>query len=79
MIRTGEIRKGNAQIQFSLTVLEATQLRPKLRLVDTNPVPSLTRSGINLSGTHVLVGWLSALCSVGLLLWAFLHLWLYEQ
>jgi hypothetical protein len=79
MIRTGEIRKGNAQIQFSLTVLEAAQLQPKLKLVDTNPAPPLTRSGINLSGTQVLVECLSALCSLGLLLWAFLHLWLFEQ
>ena len=79
MIHAGEIQKGNGQIPFSLTVLETAQLPPKLKLVNANPAPSLTRSGINLSGTQVLVGCLSALCSVGLLLWAFLHLWLFEQ
>jgi hypothetical protein len=79
MIRTGEIRKGVGQIQFSLGVLEATQLRPKLRFVNANPTASLTRNGINLSGSQVLVACVSALVSVSLLLWAFLHLWLFEQ
>jgi hypothetical protein len=79
MIRTGEIRKGNGQIQFSLTVLETTQRRPKLEPVDANPVSSLPLDRINLSGSQVLVGCLSAFCSVGQLLWAFLYLWLFEQ
>jgi alcohol dehydrogenase class IV len=79
MIRTGEIEKRNGQIQFSLTVLETTQLRPKLKLVDANPVSSMPSNRINLSGSQVLVGCLSAFCSVGPLLWAFLHLWLFEQ
>jgi hypothetical protein len=79
MISTAEIRKGNGEIQFSLTVLEATQLRPKLRLVNRNSVSSSTRNRIDLSGSQVLVGCISALCSVGLMLWAFLHLWLFEQ
>ena len=74
MIRAGEIRKGNGQIQFSLAVLKATQLQPRVKL----PSPSFTRNEINLSGSQVLVGWLSALCTVGLLLWAFIKLWLFE-
>ena len=79
MIRAGEIRKGNGQIEFSLTVLETTQLRPRLKLGDGKPAPSFTRNGISLTGSQVLVGFLSALCSVGLLLWAFLRLWLFEH
>ena len=78
MIRAGEIRKGNGQIQFSLAVLEATQLRPKLKVGIANPSPSSTRNEINLSGSQVLVGALSALCTVGLLLWAIIKLWLIE-
>ena len=78
MIRTGEIRKGHGQIQFSLSVLETTQLRPKLKVGIANPVPSLTRNAINLSGSQVLAGWLSALCTVGLVLWAIIQLWLFE-
>jgi hypothetical protein len=79
MISTGEIRKGNGEIQFSLTVLEATQLRPRAKLVNAKPVSSSTHNRIDLSGCRVLVGCVSALCSVSLLLWAFLHLWLFEQ
>ena len=78
MIRAGEIRKGNGQIQFSLSVLETTQLRPKLKVGIANPTPSFTRNGINLSGSQVLVGWLSALCTVGLVLWAIIQVWLFE-
>ena len=79
MIRIGEIREGNGQIQFSLTVLEATQLRPKPKLVNAKPVSSSTHNRIDLCGCQVLLGCVSALCSVSLLLWAFLHLWLFEQ
>jgi hypothetical protein len=78
MIRTGEIRKGKARIQFSLTVLDTTQLRPRLSVGNAKPSPSFARNGINLSGSQVLVGWLSALCTVGLLLWAIILLWLFE-
>jgi hypothetical protein len=80
MIREGEIRKGSGQIQFSLSVLETTQLRPKLKVGISNPTPSLTltSNAINLSGSQVLVGWLSALCTVGLGLWAIIQLWLFE-
>jgi hypothetical protein len=78
MIRAGEIRKGSGQIQFSLAVLETTQLRPKLKLSNANPAPWFTPNEINLSGSQVLVGSLSALSTVGLLLWAIIKLWLFE-
>jgi len=78
MIRAGEIRKGHGQIQFSLSVLETTQLRPKLKVGIANSTPSLPRNAINLSGSQVLAGWLSALCTVGLVLWAIIQLWLFE-
>ncbi len=79
MIRADEIREGLGQIQFSLGVLEATQLQPKLKLVQAAPARPFTREGISLSGSQVLVAFLSALGSVSLLLWAFLHLWLFES
>jgi len=78
MIRAGEIRKGNGQIQFSLAVLEATQLQPRMKLSNANPSRSFTRNEINLSGSQVLVGSLSALCKVALLLWAIIKLWQFE-
>jgi hypothetical protein len=78
MIRTDEFRKGMGQIQFSLTVLDTTQLRPRLSVGSAKPSPSFARDGINLSGSQVLVGWLSAVGAVGLLLWAIIQLWLFE-
>jgi hypothetical protein len=78
MIRADEIRKGNGQIQFSLRVLESTQLQPKLKLGNANPVPSFTRNGIDLSGFQVLVGFVSALGAVALALWAIIQLWLFK-
>ena len=80
MIRADEIRKGNGQIQFSLKVLETTQLQPKLKLKlsNANPTPSLTRNGIDLFGFQVLVGLASALCTVGLALWAIIQPWLFK-
>ena len=79
MIRADEIREGLGQIQFSLGVLEATELQPKLRLANAAPASPLTREGISLSGSQVLVAFLSAFSSVSLLLWAFLHLWLFGE
>src|ERR1700751_842863 len=78
MIRTDEVRKGNGQIEFTLAVLGAPQLRPKLKLSNAIPAPSFTPNEINLSGSQVLVGWLSALCTAGLLSWAIIKLWLVE-
>jgi hypothetical protein len=80
MIRADEIRKGDGQIQFSLAVLDTTQLRPKTKIDASNsgrPRPS-TGEGINLSGSQVLVGFMSALCGASLLFWTFLKLWLFE-
>ena len=77
MIRPGEIREGNGQLQFSLAVLETAQLQPKLKLGSANP--SLVGKGIDLSGAQVLVASLSALCTVGLLLWTIIRLWMFEQ
>jgi len=78
MIRTGEIREGSGQIQFSLTVRETAQLQPKLKLGSANPARSFTGSGINLSASQVVVGFLSVSCAVGLLLWVIIRLWLFE-
>lgn len=78
MIRTGEIRKGNGQIQFSLAVLETTQLRPKLKVDNADLALSFSRNGINLSGAQVLIASLSALSTIGLLLWVIIQFWLFE-
>ncbi len=79
MIRTVEIEKRNGQIQFSRTVLEPTQLRSKLKLVDANPVSSMPpKQNQSL--------WLSSACRMlirHLLRWpaamGISALWLFEQ
>ncbi len=77
MIGADEIREGLGQIQISLGVLKATRPQPKLRLVNAASARPFIREGISLSGSQVLVAFLSALSSVSPLLWAFLHLWLF--
>jgi hypothetical protein len=78
MIRTEEIRKGDSQIQFSLQVLDYTQLQPKSKIEAVDTAVSAEEQGLVLSGSQVLIGFLSALCGMFLLFWAFLRLWLYE-
>jgi hypothetical protein len=78
MIRPEEVRKGSGQIEFSLTILDTTQLRPRLSVGEARPSPSFARNGVNLSGSQVLVGSVSALGTVSVLLWAVIRLWLFE-
>jgi len=78
MLRPGDMQEGAGQLQFSLTVLETAELPPKLRLGRANPTRLRENKRLDLSGAHVLVGTLSAFCTVGLLLWAFVRLWLFE-
>jgi hypothetical protein len=79
MIRAEEVRKGDSQIQFSLKVLDYAQLQPKPRIETVNAERSAAeQQGLILSGSQVLIGFLTALSGVFLLFWAFLRLWLYE-
>jgi hypothetical protein len=78
MIRANEIRKGNGQIDFALTVLGRPEYRPKLRAGNAAVATALPRSGVNLSGSQVFVGLASALCMIGVMLWVVIQLWLFE-
>jgi hypothetical protein len=78
MIRAEEIRKGDSQIQFSLKVLDYAQLQPRSKIQTVDTAASAEEQGLILSGSQVLIGFLSALSGVFLLFWAFLRLWLYE-
>lgn len=78
MIRAEEVRKEDDQIRFAISVLET---RPPLtaRTSAARPAESaqaLDTNGLNLSGSQLLLGFLSASCMVGLFLWAVLKLWL---
>lgn len=78
MIRAEEIRKGDSQIQFSLQVLDNTRLQPKSRIETREAAASPEEHGLVLSGSQVLIGFISALSGVFFLFWAFLRLWLHE-
>lgn len=82
MIHTDELPKNEGQMQFSLAALEDTRLQPKARVMAEDFAISQRPASpyeINLSGSQILVGLMSALCLVGLLLWGFLRLWLFER
>ena len=78
MIRAEEITQGNCPIQSSVTVRERAQRRREPQIAPVIKLASIRTHEINLSGPQVLVGFLSVLSTVGLLLWAFLNLWLFE-
>jgi len=78
MIRADEIRKGDGQIEFSLAILNTTPLRLKSKIDANISARPSTGEGINLSGSQLLVGFMSGLSAVSLLFWAVLKLWLFE-
>ena len=78
MIRADEIRKGGGQIQFSLRVLETTQL-----CLSEDATSDLARSDtpdrVRLSSFRVVMERVSVVRALGQVLWAFLKLWLFER
>lgn len=79
MLHADEIQKGAGQIGFSMTLAETAQM-PLVSSVAKVEQPNSGRPGeLNLSGSQVLVGFVSALCTVGMLLWGLINLWLLEQ
>jgi hypothetical protein len=76
MTRAEGITKEDNQMRFAVSVLEARPPRAKTRTRAGESVRALERYELNLSGSQLLVGFLSASCAVGLMLWAVLKLWL---
>lgn len=70
--------KTAVEIRLPLTVPEGTKLQRNAVVIRERQDISLRRAAINLSGSQLLVGFTSALCLAGLLLWALLKLWLFE-
>jgi hypothetical protein len=80
MLRAGELRKGQEQIQFSLAALQEARLRPRVDRIATKVVAAeriLPIHALNLSGSQILVAVVSALVSTGLFAWAVIRLWLF--
>lgn len=79
MIPPDAIQKGPSQIQFSLTIVESGQTRLDSDVTTAEQSGSGRPGELTLSGSQVLLGSISALCTVGLLLWVLIRLWLFEQ
>jgi len=78
MVGAEEISNENGSIQFSLRVTETKELRPKPEVRAAETTGALAPYQINISGSQLLIGLVSALCAVGFMLWAFCKLWLFE-
>ena len=77
MISAETVAKDNDPIQVSITVLETTQSQLGKKARTDESVHSLAPYRLNLSGSQLLVGFTSIFSGVGLLLWAFVRLWLF--
>ncbi len=78
MIPADAIHENTGQIQVSVRVIDASQLEPAPSIAITNSESAVKPAALDLSGSQVLLAALTGLCAVGLLLWAFLKLWVYE-
>jgi hypothetical protein len=78
MIPANAVHQNAGQIQLSVRVVEASQLEPAPSIASSNSQSAAKPVGLNLSGSQVLVAALTGLSALGLLLWAFLRLWVYE-
>ena len=78
MIAPSEAREGAGQIEFPLATWEGTKVQPKPAATRPDQYAAVAQFEINLSGSHFLAGFATALCFVGVLLWAVLKLWLFE-
>lgn len=80
MLRAGELRKGQEQIQFSLAALEGARLRPRVDRIAAKVVATervLPAHTLNLSGSQILLAVVTTLVSMGLFAWAVIRLWLF--
>jgi hypothetical protein len=79
MISATGIRADPSQVRVPVTVFETAQLRPDSQVPTAAAVRNVAPFEVNLSGTQLAVGFISALSGVSLLLWVFLRLWLFER
>jgi hypothetical protein len=79
MIAPGEVRQVAGQVEFPLAIWEGTKVQPKPAATLPDQDAAVARFEINLSGSRLLAGCATALCFVGLLLWAVLKLWLFSN
>jgi len=76
MFRASGVRNGAEEEGFSLA-RKNTRIGPKVVASHLEQGTALPPE-ISLSGSELLVGFASAICLTGLVLWALLKLWLFE-
>ncbi len=79
MIALNEFQQGAGKMVFPLAVWEGTNVQPKPAATLPDQDAAVARFEINLSGSRLLAGSATALCFVGVLLWAVLKLWLFSN
>ena len=84
MLGSDEVRKNGSKIQFSLAALSVAgpQLPPVASETKESTFGIRTAApvrSVNLSGSQILLGSVSAFGSMGLFVWALVKLWLFGQ
>lgn len=78
MIHADEIQHSPGQIPFSTALVERAQIRLDSEVVAAKRLSAARPWELNLSGSQVLVGCVSALCTLSLFLWTMIKLWIFE-
>ncbi len=78
MHHANEIQNGPAWVQCPIPIVETAKMRLDTEVITAERLSSGRPGELNLSGSQVLVGCVSALCTAGVLLWALINLWLFE-
>lgn len=78
MTHADEIQKAPVPVSFPIAIVKTAQIPLQSEVVAAERLRSGRLGELNLSGSQVLVGCVSALCTVGLLLWTLIKFWLFE-
>lgn len=78
MTHTDEIQKTHVPVSFPIAIIKTAQIPFRSEVVAAERLGSGRPGELNLSGSQVLVGCVSALGTVGLLLWTLIKFWLFE-
>jgi hypothetical protein len=83
MLGSDEVRKSGSKIQFSLAALRVAEVQLPVASEAKESTfgirTAATVSSINLSGSQILLGSVSAFGSMSLFVWALVKLWLFGQ
>ena len=78
MTHADEIQKAPVPVPFPIAIVKTAQMPLDSEVIAAERSDSGRPDELKLSGSQVLVGCVSALCTVGLLLWTLIKFWLFE-